>query len=135
MDRLEAQRLDDYITGHYGEDQFRDVCDELPKPCPFCGAILEDRTDTPHNDYYHPLNECVIEGKAISADAPFEIYAWNTRPDIRRKTIEECAKLCEGQVQRPAGYNGAWEGYGPSMGDKTGTECAIAIRALAEAKP
>ena len=51
---------------------------------------------------------------------------------IRRETIEECAKLCEVQVQRPAGYHGAWEGYGASMGDKTGTECAIAIRALAE---
>ena len=63
--------------------------------------------------------------------------AWNEMPradeaSIRREVIEECALLCGGKVNRRAGYHGQWEGYGPSMGEKTGSECSIAIRALAE---
>jgi len=117
---------------------------EKLKPCPHCGGVAV----TEHATFRNPdQNRCAIVcegcgaygGPALGSDrdivAAMATELWNTRPDIRRKTIEECAKLCEGQVQRPAGYNGAWEGYGPSMGDKTGTECAIAIRALAEAKP
>ena len=51
---------------------------------------------------------------------------------MRDATLEECARICKEVVNRPAGYNGQWEGYGASMGDKTGTECAIDIRALKE---
>lgn len=49
---------------------------------------------------------------------------------VVRATLELAAKACEAKVQRPAGYGGQWEEYGPWMGDKTGTECAAAIRAL-----
>lgn len=44
--------------------------------------------------------------------------------------LEVAAKTCEQQVQRPAGYQGNWEGYGDHMGDRTGAECAAAIRAM-----
>lgn len=45
MDRRMAQDLDNYITGHWGEDFFR------PWMCPFCDKPvdenLDDWTDTP----------------------------------------------------------------------------------------
>ena len=108
------------------------------KPCPFCGGKPEiERPGTRRASMIIVCQQCGcrVESGDIAGLTIEENWAWNARPDIRRKTIEECAKLCEEQVQRPAGYHGSWEGYGPSMGDKTGTECAIAIRALAEAKP
>jgi len=116
------------------------------KPCPFCGRepeLVEADIGDPGDSFtkwnvFCPTGapQCWITpqtGFMLSERAA--IAAWNLRADeesIRRETIEECAKLCEVQVQRPAGYHGAWEGYGASMGDKTGTECAIAIRALSE---
>ena len=36
MDRWERQSLDNYITGHYGEDQFRG-----PATCPDCKQEFE----------------------------------------------------------------------------------------------
>ena len=42
---------------------------------------------------------------------------------------EACAKVCEKIVDRPAGYNGQWEGYGNTKTHMTGYECAAAIRA------
>lgn len=43
---------------------------------------------------------------------------------------ERCAEACLQKVERPAGYNGRFEGYGGWMGSMTGEECAAAIRAL-----
>lgn len=54
------------------------------------------------------------------------------RSDARAEGMEAAAKICEQQVQRPAGYGGRWEGYGSFMEDKTGTECARDIRAAKE---
>jgi len=42
---------------------------------------------------------------------------------------EACAKVCEGVVERPSGYNGTWEGYGKFKTNMTGPECAATIRA------
>ena len=49
-----------------------------------------------------------------------------------KKMRERCAKLCEVEVRREAGYHGQWEGYGTwvGMGSKTGEECAADIRAM-----
>jgi hypothetical protein len=46
---------------------------------------------------------------------------------------EECAKLCEGLLERPSGYQGTWEGYGKFKTQMTGQECAAAIRARGQA--
>ena len=42
---------------------------------------------------------------------------------------EACAKVCEPLLERPCGYQGAWEGYGKFKTQMTGQECAAAIRA------
>lgn len=47
---------------------------------------------------------------------------------------ERCVKACEGTVTRPCGYGGQWEGYGPVKTERTGSECAAAIRALLNPK-
>jgi hypothetical protein len=49
---------------------------------------------------------------------------------IRSETIKECAAACLVQIKRESGYHGQWEGYGPWMGDMTGTECSAVILAL-----
>lgn len=49
--------------------------------------------------------------------------AWNM-------ALEEAAKACEQKVERDAEYGGRFGGYGNFMGDKTGPECATAVRAL-----
>jgi hypothetical protein len=54
---------------------------------------------------------------------------------IRERALAEAAALCRVQVRRPPGYGGQWEGYGESMGDKTGPECAAEIEALAKDDP
>ena len=98
---------------------------EKLKPCPFCGGEA----------VYFQIGEIVCESCAtcINEDTTEKaIAAWNKRAG-RNATLEDCAKLCEKKVARPAGYHGQWEGYGASMGDKTGTECAIGIRSMKEA--
>lgn len=45
---------------------------------------------------------------------------------------EACAKVCEEKVERSAGYGGQFEGYGKLTGERTGSECAAAIRAREE---
>ena len=47
---------------------------------------------------------------------------------------EACAKVCEPLLERPCGYQGAWEGYGKFKTQMTGQECAAAIRARGETK-
>lgn len=54
---------------------------------------------------------------------------------IRERALAEAAALCRVQVRRPPGYGGQWEGYGESMGYKTGPECAAEIEALAKDDP
>ena len=46
---------------------------------------------------------------------------------------EACAKVCEGLLERPSGYQGTWEGYGKFKTQMTGQECATAIRARGQA--
>jgi hypothetical protein len=46
---------------------------------------------------------------------------------------EACAKVCEGLLERPSGYQGTWEGYGNFKTQMTGQECATAIRARGQA--
>lgn len=43
------------------------------KPCPFCGAEIEDENGL----RFHPTNECLLENRHIQRSA-FE--AWNRRP-------------------------------------------------------
>jgi len=47
MNKFERNQLDNYITGHYGEDQFK------PWDCPKCGAvdIPEDESICPECEY------------------------------------------------------------------------------------
>ena len=52
---------------------------------------------------------------------------------VAAKEREACAKVCEKIVDRPAGYNGQWEGYGNTKTHMTGYECAAAIRARGQA--
>ncbi len=43
MDRRMAQDLDNYITGHYGEDFFRDAADypdDTPPECENCASTV-----------------------------------------------------------------------------------------------
>jgi hypothetical protein len=54
----------------------------------------------------------------------------NSFSDARSGAIEEAAALCEAKVERDAEYGGRFGGYGKFLGDKTGPECAAAIRAL-----
>lgn len=46
--------------------------------------------------------------------------------------LEEAAKVCLVKVKREPGYNGQWEGYGSFETEQVGSECAAAIRKLAE---
>lgn len=54
------------------------------------------------------------------------------RAEGAREAFEKAAKVCEVKVRRDCEYGGRWGGYGDFDGDKTGPECAAAIRALAE---
>lgn len=49
-----------------------------------------------------------------------------------RMALEEAAKVCEAKVPRDPEYGGRFGGYGPWEDDKTGPECAAAIRTLAK---
>lgn len=46
--------------------------------------------------------------------------------------LDEAAKACEATVERDAEYGGRFGGYGPFKGDRTGPECAAAVRSLKE---
>lgn len=46
-----------------------------------------------------------------------------------RAGLEDAARFCMEEITRRAGYNGQWEGYGPSKGYRTGPEIAALIRA------
>lgn len=48
---------------------------------------------------------------------------------VRAEEREACAKVCGELLERPSGYQGAWEGYGKFKTQMTGQECATAIRA------
>lgn len=48
---------------------------------------------------------------------------------VRAEAMEEAAALCESKIERPAGFGGRFEGYGPFMDSLSGPECATAIRA------
>lgn len=61
-----------------------------------------------------------------------ELYTAAQLEQARREEREACAKICEDQIEREAGYGGRFGGYGSFMGEKTGTECAAAIRARNE---
>ena len=50
----------------------------------------------------------------------------------RKDENEACAKMCEEKVERASDYQGRFGGYGAFMGEKTGSECADAIRARRE---
>lgn len=67
---------------------------------------------------------------AIRAAAEKSIY--NIYLAGMRAGLERAAKVCEGTVSREAGYGGQWEGYGRLKTERTGSECAAAILALAE---
>lgn len=41
--------------------------------------------------------------------------------------MAEAARLCKLRVHRPAGYNGQWEGYGSTVTQMEGDECAKLI--------
>lgn len=50
--------------------------------------------------------------------------------EVVNEALELAAKACEEKVPREAGYGGAFGGYGGWMGDRTGPECAAAVRDL-----
>jgi hypothetical protein len=53
---------------------------------------------------------------------------WRFAELVRADEREACAKVCEGLLDRPSGYQGTWEGYGKFKTQMTGQECAAAIR-------
>ena len=65
---------------------------EKLKPCPFCSTDLVENVP---GRFEHQYNECTLEGHIVYVDAPSDVYRWNTRPDIRNETIEECAKVAD----------------------------------------
>ena len=116
---------------------------EKLKPCPFCGGDAKVRTWTDACELFAVVKctQCGAESnmaddgtKTKGENIADAVASWNKRAG-RNETIEECAKLCEEKTLRHAGYHGRWEGYGPWMGDKTGAECAMSIRALTEGQP
>lgn len=48
------------------------------------------------------------------------------------RAYEKAGKECTVEVTRPAGHNGAFEGYGPMKEKRNGKECASAIKKLAK---
>jgi hypothetical protein len=77
------------------------------------------------NSHHNPdLYDCMV-----ASDKAIERFAALVAAAER----EACAKVCEKIVDRPAGYNGQWEGYGNTKTHMTGYECAAAIRARGQA--
>ena len=53
------------------------------KPCPFCGAFLEN--EAPSTIWCHPQNSCLLSLRGIvGAD---QIAQWNTRYDAKGKKV------------------------------------------------
>lgn len=72
----------------------------------------------------------------MAMEAGFAAGVADSNPSIERFVAlvakherEQCAVICEQKIERPADYQGRFGGYGNFMGDKTGLECAIEIRA------
>lgn len=58
------------------------------KPCPFCGAFLEN--EAPSTIWCHPHNSCLLSLRGIvGAD---QIAQWNTRYDAKGKKVLDDAE-------------------------------------------
>jgi len=108
---------------------------EKLKPCPHCGGVAVYE----HATFRDPdQNRCAIVcevcgaygGPAIGSNrAAVEVKArelWNTRPDIRNETIDECANVADNHQCTPLCTD---HGLGSMCEDVIATE----IRALKEA--
>ena len=50
---------------------------------------------------------------------------------VRSEAYEDAARVCDRVIERPAGYGGSFEGYGPMKTRMTAEEIQEAIRAQA----
>lgn len=53
------------------------------KPCPFCGAFLEN--EAPSTIWCHPQNSCLLSLRGITGDD--QIAQWDTRFDANGKKV------------------------------------------------
>lgn len=53
------------------------------KPCPFCGAFLEN--EAPSTIWCHPQNSCLLSLRGITGDD--QIAQWDTRFDAKGKKV------------------------------------------------
>lgn len=54
------------------------------KPCPFCGAFLEN--EAPSILWCHPRNSCLLSSRAVAGDE--QIAQWDTRYDANSKKLD-----------------------------------------------
>ena len=78
--------LDDGIRG--GVSMLRHNKISPKKPCPFCGAFLEN--EAPSTIWCHPRNSCLLSLRGIvGAD---QIAQWDTRYDAKGKKVLDDAE-------------------------------------------
>lgn len=58
------------------------------KPCPFCGAFLEN--EAPSTIWCHPQNGCLLSLRGIAGDE--QIAQWDTRYDAKGKKVPDDAE-------------------------------------------
>lgn len=58
------------------------------KPCPFCGAFLEN--EAPSTIWCHPQNSCLLSLRGITGDD--QIAQWDTRFDAKGKKVLDDAE-------------------------------------------
>lgn len=97
---------------------------ELSAARAICPCWGDTRTGAP---------ECVgDEGVVCELHAKVAAALSAARREGAAEAYKKAEMECEVKVRRESGYGGRWEWYGAHMGDRTGPECAAAIRALAE---
>ena len=88
-----------------------------------CGVVAVTKHEWDGKQFNH--TDDYLDGDA----AALVIFA----KAVSQHEREACAKVCEGLLERPSGYQGTWEGYGNFKTQMTGQECAAAIRARGQA--
>lgn len=58
------------------------------KPCPFCGAFLEN--EAPSTIWCHPQNGCLLSLRGIAGDE--QIAQWDMRYDTEGKKVPDDAE-------------------------------------------
>ena len=105
---VDAKAIREALADHSG-----DANEMVAEPVKHEPVAIADGTFNHNCPIGAPLYAAPVDAKAIRAEA-----------------LEEAAKMCEVKVKRPADYGGRFGGYGDFYGEKTGSECAAAIRGL-----